>query len=269
MWEGRKMRKSISLLLAAVVVIFALVGCGSGSNQEEGNPSNVPKEINVLAAASLTDALNEVKTAFEKKHNGISVTYSFGSSGKLAGQIEQGAPADVFLSASKKDMDRLQEKNAIQKDSRADFARNELVLIVPKSSPLQVGTFEDIKPELLKNIAVGEPESVPAGRYTKETLEKFGMWEKVQDKLVLGKDVRQVLTYVESGNADAGVVYASDAKTSQKVKVLATAKPEWHNPIVYPGAVTTDSKHPEEARQFLAYLKSEEGQKILRKYGFK
>lgn len=265
------MLKRIAFIFMLVVGMLALAGCGSNSSDMSASKetaSSDKTEVMVLAAASLTDALNELKPAFEKEHNNVSVTYSFGSSGKLAQQIEQGAPADVFLSASKKDMDKLQDKNGVSKDSRADFAKNELVLIVPKNSQLAVKSFEDINPGQLKNLAVGEPESVPAGRYTKETFEKLGMWQKLQDQLVLGKDVRQVLTYVESGNADAGIVYASDAKTSEKVKVLATAKPEWHKPIVYPGAVVASTKHSKEAQAFLDYLKSEKGQEVLKKYGF-
>ncbi len=264
------MYKRFVWLFIVMVSMLGLAGCGSGKeSQGNTNASSGEKtEIMVMAAASLTDALQELKTSFESEHPTTTVTYSFGGSGKLAQQIEQGAPADVFLSASKKDMDKLQEKSLIAADTRGDFTKNELVLVAPKNTSLQVTSFENMKPEQLQRLAVGEPESVPAGRYTKETMEKLGTWTQYKDKLVLGKDVRQVLTYVESGNADAGVVYASDAKTSQKVVILAQAKPEWHKPITYPGAVVAGSKHVQEAEEFLTYVKGEKGQAIFKKYGF-
>jgi molybdate transport system substrate-binding protein len=266
------MFKRISTVLLVFLLILVSVGCSNhetSSSQERTSSAPAKKEIMISAAASLTDVLNEMKTSFEKEHSDVSVTYNFGGSGKLAQQIEQGAPTDLFLSASKKDMDKLQEKGLVTKGTRIDFAKNELVLIVPKDSALHIDSFEKVTPEQIKQLAVGEPESVPAGRYTKETFEKIGLWEKVKDKLVLGKDVRQVLTYVESGNADAGVVYESDAIVSQKVKVLATAKSEWHKPIVYPGAVTTNAENKEEAKMFLDYLTSEKGKEVFKKYGFK
>ncbi|MED0737244.1 molybdate ABC transporter substrate-binding protein [Aneurinibacillus thermoaerophilus] len=264
------LKQVLSLLL--VLLLFVLAGCtnsGSSSKSEELSAPAEKVELTISAAASLTDALKEIKAAFEKENSNTIVTYTFGSSGRLAKQIEQGAPIDAFLSASKKDMDTLQDKNLIAADTRVDFAANELVLVAPKDSSLHIDSFDKLSPEHIKQLAVGEPESVPAGRYTKETLEKIGLWNKLQDKLVLGKDVRQVLTYVESGNADVGVVYASDARISKKVKVLAIAKSEWHKPIVYPGAVTANTQHADQAKAFLKYLASKKGKEILEKYGFK
>jgi molybdate transport system substrate-binding protein len=265
------MCKRISFVFIMLLLLIAPLGC---STNEKAAPMSSPSagsqktEIIILAAASLTDALNELKTSFEKEYPTISVTYSFGSSGKLAQQIEQGAPADIFLSASKKDMDELQNKNLIAKDYRVDFAKNELVLITNKEHPLNISSFENIDPGKVKQFAIGEPESVPVGRYTKEVFEKLKLWDKLQNSFVLGKDVRQVLTYVELGNADLGVVYASDAQISKKVKQIAMAKPEWHKPIVYPGAIIINSAQANEAKLFLNYLSGEKGKEILRKYGF-
>jgi molybdate transport system substrate-binding protein len=225
-------------------------------------------ELMVSAAASLTDALTELKTSYENEHPGTTLSFNFGSSGKLAQQIGQGAPSDVFLSASKKDMDGLEEKQLISKETRLDFAGNSLVLVTGSSSSVAISSFEQVNNPMLKHIAVGEPETVPAGRYAKEALGYLKMWEPLTGRLVYGSDVRQVLTFVESGNAEVGIVYASDAATSKKVKVLATAKPEWHKPIVYPGAVVADSEHPDAAKSFLTYLTSEKGKAILQKYGF-
>ncbi|MED4783374.1 molybdate ABC transporter substrate-binding protein [Brevibacillus choshinensis] len=225
-------------------------------------------EIMVSAAASLTDALNELKTTFEAENPGITVTYNFGSSGKLAQQIGQGAPSDVFLSASAKDMNGLEEKQLITKDTRQDFTKNGLVLITGASSSVAIDSFEKLTDPSLKHIAVGEPETVPAGRYAKEVMDTLKIGDSLNGRLVYGSDVRQVLTFVESGNADVGIVYASDAASSKNVKVLATAKSEWHKPIVYPGAVVAASTHADAAKSFLSYLTSDKGKAILQKYGF-
>ncbi|WP_301170669.1 molybdate ABC transporter substrate-binding protein [Brevibacillus nitrificans] len=225
-------------------------------------------EIMVSAAASLTDALNELKSTFEADNPGITVSYNFGSSGKLAQQIGQGAPSDVFLSASAKDMNGLEEKQLITKDTRQDFTQNELVLITGASSSVTIDSFEKLTDSSLKHIAVGEPETVPAGRYAKEVMDTLKISDNVKDRLVYGSDVRQVLTFVESGNAEVGIVYASDVLISKNVKILATAKSEWHQPIVYPGAVVAASEHADAAKTFLSYLTSDKGKEILKKYGF-
>ncbi|MED1745953.1 molybdate ABC transporter substrate-binding protein [Brevibacillus borstelensis] len=269
-------RKYLSTLLFAILLLMA-VGCSTQTAQPQSQQPDTASqsaekplqiELMVSAAASLTDALNEIKPLFEQEHPGVTLTYVLGSSGKLATQIEQGAPTDVFLSASKKDMDKLEEKQLIQKDSRTDFAKNALVLVVGKESTLSVGSFEDLTKDEIKHLAVGQPDSVPAGRYAKEALEHLKLWEPLADRLVFGSDVRQVLTFVESGNAEAGIVYASDAAISEKVKVAAKANEEWHKPIVYPGAITSSTEHADLAKAFIAYLSSEKGKEILQKYGF-
>jgi len=249
-------------------MLMILVG-SSNSQQPIISESDDEIELTISAAASLTDALNNLKSSFESEHPTITLSFNPGGSGKLARQIEQGAPTDIFLSASEKDMDKLQEGNLILEDTRTDFATNKLVLITNIEKPFILSSFEEINPATIDHFAVGEPESVPVGRYTKEVLEKLELWEPLQSKLVLSSNVRQVLTHVEMGNADIGIVYASDALVSEKVKVVAAAKSEWHEQIVYPGAIIADSKHPEEAKAFLAFLTSEQGKEILKKYGFK
>lgn len=257
---GFLLKKRVWLLVVSCFLLM-LAGCSVGESAE-------PVEIMVSAAASLTDALNDMKLSFEKEHKNIIVTFNFGSSGKLVQQIEQGAPSDVFLSASKKDMDTLEEGQLLLDETRVDFIANELVLITNKDQSLTVDSFKDIDPSAIAHFAIGEPEGVPVGRYTKEVLENIGLWEPLQDKMVLGSDVRQVLTHVEMGNADLGVVYSSDAKISDKVKVLTIANAEWHGSIVYPGAIVSETKHPEEAKAFLTFLTGNEGKEILKQYGF-
>ncbi|WP_019120088.1 molybdate ABC transporter substrate-binding protein [Brevibacillus massiliensis] len=283
------MLKKWAILLSALFILAVPVGCssvtqqqsagqpeqqaatGAGADQTDQTGAQTPgkdAELMVSAAASLTDALQELKSGFESEHPGVTLTYVFGSSGKLAQQIENGAPVDVFLSASGKDMDKLQEKNLIKQDTRIDFAKNQLVLVANKSSSLQLDSFEQIAPDKVEHFAIGEPESVPAGRYAKEVLEHLKLWDSLQSKLVFANDVRQVLTYVESGNADLGAVYASDAVIAKQVKVLATADSNWHKPIVYPGAVVASAAHPVEAKAFLDYLQGDKGKEVLEKYGF-
>ncbi|MET3293251.1 UNVERIFIED_CONTAM: molybdenum ABC transporter molybdate-binding protein [Brevibacillus sp. OAP136] len=230
--------------------------------------ANQKADLTIAAAASLTDALNELKTSFNADYPNYHLTFTFGSSGKLATQIQQGAPADVFLSASKKDMDTLEASKLITSSTRVNFAENRLVLIAPKDTKLPVAGFDKINPDAIKQMAIGNPDSVPAGRYAKETLTNVGLWDKLQGKIVFASDVRQVLTYVESGNVDLGAVYTSDALSTDKVKILAIADTKWHSPIVYPGAVVNTSKFASEADVFLDYLNSEKAMLILSKHGF-
>ncbi|MGC5325505.1 molybdate ABC transporter substrate-binding protein [Brevibacillus sp. SYSU BS000544] len=183
--------------------------------------------LTIAAAASLTDAMNELKTGFSEEYPNYNLTFTFGSSGKLLTQIQQGAPVDVFLSASQKEMDTLQSTSSLVPNTRVNFAGNQLVLIAPKDSKLPLTSFDKIDVASLKQIAFGNPESVPAGRYAKETFESVKLWDKLQGKIVYGSDVRQVLTYVESGNVDLGVVFTSDALSTDKVKILGIANEKW------------------------------------------
>lgn len=259
----------IALCVAFCLMLVACTTTQTAPQVSEPAKSQAAQvELLVSAAASLTDALTELKTAFENDNPDTTLSFNFGSSGKLAQQIEQGAPADIFLSASKKDMDGLEEKQLISKDTRQDFTGNALVLVTSTSSAVTLSSFEELNNPTLKHIAVGEPQTVPAGQYAKETLDTLKLWDGLAGKLVYGSDVRQVLTFVESGNADVGVIYASDAAISENVKVLATAKAEWHKPIVYPGAVVAASRYADVAKTFLSYLTSEKGKAILQKYGF-
>jgi molybdate transport system substrate-binding protein len=219
-------------------------------------------ELTVSAAASLQSAMKELTRVYQHLHPGTTVTMNFGGSGMLAQQIEQGAPADVFLSASPKPMDTLATKGLIRPDTRRDLLHNEVVLIGTADS------FAALAGQQVKLIALGDPNSVPAGDYGKQVLTSLGLWDAVQSKLVLAKDVRQVLSYVETGNADAGIVYATDARESGKVRIAATAPPGSHTPVVYPVAVLTESRHQAEARAFVAFLASEEMRAIFVRHGF-
>ncbi|MCM3757202.1 molybdate ABC transporter substrate-binding protein [Sporosarcina aquimarina] len=257
--------------LMMAILLLVLVGCSNNKTASDGNRANKTDkvELHISAAASLTDALDDFKKMYEKEHENVELTFMYGGSGKLATSIENGAPADVFLSASKKDMDTLENEELLDASTRTDFTKNVLVLIANEESDSALTNFEEIDPASINHFVIGEPESVPVGRYTREVFEHLNLWEPLQDKLVLASDVRQVLTQVELGNADYGVVYSSDAFISDKVKVIAESDPSWHEPIVYPGAVLKESQHPAEAQQFFDALLGDQGQETLAKYGFK
>jgi molybdate transport system substrate-binding protein len=222
--------------------------------------------LTLSVAASLKDAIVEVETAYNIGQTPIDFRNNFGSSGTMAQEIDQGAPVDAFLSAASKPVDDLNAKGLVAPGTRRDLLRNELVLIAPPDSKLR--DFEGLADSSVRNIAVGDPGSVPAGLYGRQTLQALHLFDKVKAKLVLGKDVRQVLTYVETGNADAGLVYATDAQISGKVHVVAVAPPSTHDPIIYPAAVMKNSRDIEDARKFVEYLRSPAAQAIFIKHGF-
>src|SRR5699024_10612248 len=188
-------------------------------------------------------------------------------SGTLAQQIQQGAPVDLFISANAEWMDKLEQSGDIHPATREVLVNNELVLIGKKDTEILPFTnAEDFDSTL--TVAIGNPDSVPAGNYTKQSLEGLGVWDQIEDNLVLAKDVRQVLTYVETGNADIGYVYKSDALSSDKVEILATVESDLHDPIVYPAALIKASEKEEEAKDFMQFLLSDEAQEIFEQYGF-
>jgi molybdate transport system substrate-binding protein len=223
--------------------------------------------LTVSVAASLQDAMGRLGPAFEQAHPGTRVRFDFGGSGTLEQQIEHGAPADVFFSAASKQMNELAAKGLILNDTRRDLLRNQVVLIAgPADSGLH--SFADLAQPAAKLIALGDPGSVPAGEYGRQVLQSLGLWHAVQGKLVLAKDVRQVLTYVETGNADAGIVYATDARLSGKVRVVATAPESSHAPVVYPIAVVKDSRNIALARAFVQFLEGERAGQVFASLGF-
>ncbi len=220
----------------------------------------------VSAASSLKPALDEIAASYEKETKS-KVTFNFGASGALQRQIENGAPVDVFFPASAKQLDELEGKGLLLAGTRKTLLKNSLVLVVPKGRT-GVSSFEELKGPAVKKIAVGEPRTVAVGQYAAEALEKLGLAKALAAKLVTGENVRQVLTYVETGNVDAGVVYATDAQGSSKITVVAKADPAWHSPIVYPIAVVKKTKHEAEAKALVAYLSGKEAARIFRKFGF-
>lgn len=222
----------------------------------------------VAAAASLQDAFKELDPIFERANSGITVNYNFAASGPLQQQIEQGAPVDVFISAATKQMDALQKKNLIVTNTRRNLLTNSLVLVVPRNSRLGLTSFRQLTNSNVKKISVGEPRSVPAGQYAQEVFNNLGLLAQLRPKFVYGNSVRNVLGTVESGNADAGIVYATDAKISDNVRQVATVPSKLHSPLVYPMAVIAASRKQQAARTYAQFLISQQAQNIFKKYGF-
>lgn len=255
--------KKVWILIALLVLSLICVGCSKSTPTTQ---QSQPVSLTVSAAASLTDVAKELQTIYTAKHPNVTITYNFGASGTLQQQIEQGAPADVFISAGKAQMDALAQKGLIVDSSRKNVVGNELVLVAGKESKLT--GFDGLTDAAVKKIAIGTPESVPAGQYAKDTLTTMGQWDKLQSKMVQAKDVRAVLNYVETGNVDAGLVYRTDAATSTAVKIVAAAPAGSSKPIVYPMAIIASSKQQQEAQQFEDFLASDEAMQIFAKYGF-
>lgn len=258
------MKKVSWVLMLSFLLILSIAGCSAAKNVTQANST----EIMVSAAASLQNSLTELQKVYAQKTPGVKLTYIFGGSGTLQQQIEQGAPADLFISAGKAQMDALEQKNLIVKDSKVDLLGNDLVLITGKDNS-KVTSLEDLTKSSVGQISIGTPESVPAGKYAQEALTKLKLWDLIKPKFVLAKDVTQVLNYVETGNVDAGIVYRSDALGSTKVKVVASVPASSYKPISYPAAVIASTKNNQAAEDFLKYLQSAEAQKIFAKYGFK
>lgn len=225
-------------------------------------------EILVSAAASLTDAFNKIGDAFTRANPQTTVRFNFAASGVLQRQIEQGAPVDVFASASTKEMDALQMGGHLEARTRTNFIGNRLVLIVPHGSKLK--GWNDLKLPTVRRVALSNPATVPAGRYAQETLTHRGLWASIQPKMILGENVRQTLAYVAHGDADAGLVFATDAASEkQRVRVAQLAVPgQDHHSILYPAAVLANAPHAPAARRFVTFLQSATAQRVLLCYGF-
>jgi molybdate transport system substrate-binding protein len=246
--------------LVALVVAATILAPSRIAAQQQAS-------ITVSAAISLKDALDEIGYMYEQRHSGSKVIFNYGSSGTLQHQIEQGAPVDIFFSAAEKQMDALESGGLLIAGTRRALLANKLVLIEPATSN-KMKDFQDLARPEVKIVALGEPRTVPAGMYAHQTLEHLGLLAAVQKRAVYAKDVRAVLTYVETGNADAGIVYQTDAQGSTKVRVVAAAPEETHDRIVYPAAILKNTKNESAARAFLQFLESSGARAVFEKYGF-
>ncbi|MCC3356275.1 molybdate ABC transporter substrate-binding protein [Bacillus sp. REN16] len=256
------MKKTIHFLLL-LMIFFVVTACSN--EMKDQTPEEV--ELIISAAASLQDAFVPIQKEFEEKYPTIKLVFNFGGSGALQQQISQGAPADLFFSAATDKFDTLINEGLINEEDGVQLLGNEIVLVIPKDHKNGVTSFDDLSNA--SKISIGTPESVPAGQYGKEALENMEIWNEIEDKIVYAKDVRQVLTYVETNNIDAGIVYKTDAVSSNKVEIVASADADSHPPIIYPVGVIKDSKHRNEALKFYEFLQTKNTIKTFEEFGFK
>ena len=248
-----------------VAGLSAMLGAYGATTLNRGKGKS---RLTISAAASLQNVLQDIAPLYSSQHPEVAISFNFGSSGALQHQIEQGAPVDVFISAAARQMDGLENKKLLLAGTRRTLLRNQVVLVTAREFG-SVTDFAELVGDSVRTVAIGHPESVPAGQYAKEVLMALDLFERVSDKLVFGKDVRQVLSYVETGNVDAGLVYASDARISDRVVVAASAKDTWHDPIVYPAAAIANSQNPDLAAAFVQFLsQSNPAQHLFSTYGF-
>lgn len=251
------------VVVATSATSLSVANC---SRQPVDKLAQTSSPLMVAAAASLQNVMQAIRLAYRDVALNVTITYNFGASGSLAQQIAQGAPIDIFITASPQWMDELAVKEKIVAGSRRDLLQNQMVLVVPRDRA-DIATLADLNTARVKRMAIGEPNSVPAGRYAKEALTSKELFGTLKPKLVFTKDVRQVLAYVETGNVDAGLVYATDAQRSNRVRVVATAI-ETQTPIVYPAAIIRASKAHETAQNFMTFLFSDAARTLFQAYGF-
>ena len=232
-----------------------------------GRSATFADELNVYAAASLSDALKELSVNYEKQ-TGDKLVFNLGASSTLARQIQEGAPADVFFSADEEKMDALERKGLLLAGTRNSLLSNLLVIVVPRDASQRLNSALDLTNAAIARIAIAEPKSVPAGIYARQYLAKLALWDKLADKFVPTENVRAALAAVESGNADAGIVYKTDAGISKKVRVAYEVPVAEGPKISYPVAVLRESKRGDAARRFVTYLTSDPALQVFRKYGF-
>ncbi len=259
-------RRWVVLVGGAIATLLIILGFGLSNVT---NPaSSQTSSLLVGAAASLQGAIEAIDPLFEQADRGVAVNYTFAASGALQQQIQQGAPVDVFISAASRQMDALQNQNLLVNDTRCTLLTNRLVLVVPSNSTLGLTSFRQLTGANIRRIAIGEPRSVPVGQYAEELFRNLGILEQVRPKFVLGNSVRSVLAAVESGNAEAGLVYTTDAQISDRVRQVATAPADLHSPIVYPAAVIRASRNSAVARRYVQLLQSSEARTVFRRFGF-
>jgi molybdate transport system substrate-binding protein len=265
--HARYWRVGLLGFLVTVLVACTQLAPAPQSNQPKATQS-FASTLLVSAAASLQRPLTDITPLYQQAHPRQTINYNFAASGALQQQIEQGAPVDIFISAATKQMKELQKKGLLAAGATKNLLTNQLVLIVPKQNSVSLTDFQQlIKPEV-QRISMGEPRSVPAGQYATEVLQHLGILDRVQSKFVLGSNVKSVMTAVETGDVDAGIVYITDAQGSDKVTVVATADEKLHSPIRYPIAILKSSQSIDASSQYIEFLQNDTAKVVFKKYGF-
>lgn len=254
--------------LFTVLITAGMALCFFGCSAEPAETEGGSRTVTVLAAASLSDVMHELELDYEADHPDTDLVFSFAGSGALQAQIEEGAEADIFISASSSQMNTLNEEGLMDSGSIRDLLLNEVVLIVPSGSDLGLTSFEDVVRDDIYMIGIGEPDSVPAGRYAQQVFTNLGIWDEVQAKANYGSDVRTVLTWIEMGELDCGVVYRTDAMTTDLVTVVCAAPEGSCDPVVYPAGIIAGSACADQAEDFLNFLESPEAASVFESYGF-
>jgi molybdate transport system substrate-binding protein len=271
-----RLKTRLKFCLTLLLPLF-LVACTSSQIPNGIVPNSTPNsKLLVAAAASLQKSLQEITPLYHQAYPQQKITYNFAASGALAQQITQGAPVDVFISAATQQMQDLAAKELLLADSSTNLLTNQLVLITPKSnaisnsisSPLALQDFTDLTKPEVKRIAIGQPLTVPAGKYALEVLKSLGILPQVESKFILGNSVQSVLGAVRTGDVEAGIVYLTDAKSTDQVTIVAIALPSLHTPIRYPAAVIKSSKFPVQAKQYIEFLQTQPVKAIFQRYGF-
>ncbi len=230
--------------------------------------ASLAADLRISAAVSLSGAVAEIAAAYQEENPGVKTQLNFAGSNALARQIEAGAPCDVFVSADEATLDALLKKGLLHENSVAQVVANSLVVIAPADTKLKISGAADLAAAPVRRLALGDPAAVPAGVYARKWLEARGVWEKLSPKVVATENVRAALSAVASGNADAGIVYSTDAMVSKDVVVIHEVAAGEVPPIIYPAAVTKSSADPGAGMRFIAWMRSAKGAEILRKHGF-
>ncbi len=254
------MKKALLKIIPLVIVctLFAgLAGCKES-----------PVTLTVFAGAGMIDVIDDINALYMEQNKNVTIQANYAAAGTLKSQIENGATCDIFISPGIKQMNSLQQQGLILSDTRQDFLSNSLVLIVAPDNPQNITDFTDLTKDNIKLVAIGDPSFVPAGEYTQMLFDMLGISSDMADKLLLGSTVREVLAYVETGNVVAGIVYATDATTSDKVITVASAPSEINVKISYPTAIVSASENTEAARDYLDFLSGDDAKAIFESYGF-
>jgi molybdate transport system substrate-binding protein len=226
-----------------------------------------PTTLTISSGAGLRDVMLAIQQAYRKPAPNVKINYNFAASGVLRQQIEQGAPMDVALLASQVDMDALESQNLLLNDTRNNLLKSQIALIVPRQSS-GITTFQDLAKSTIQRIVIGEPRTVPIGRFAQDVFTYFGITQKVQPKLIYAKSALEIISYVASGNVDAGITHDTSASQSSEVKIVAIAPEKSHSPVVYPVAVLRSSRNPDPARDFVQFLSTPTARSIFQKYGY-
>ena len=268
--------KKFLCMATAVVMALGVAGCSSNktTTQETTDDNAETSTVTVFAAASMTETLSQIAEMYKEVDPSVELVFNFDSSGTLKTQIQEGADCDIFISAAQKQMNQLDATQPdgldfIDHETRFNLVSNSVVLIAPEGNPKGLASFEDVGTDKVKLIALGNSD-VPVGQYSEEIFTNMGIWDELNadGKITFGSNVKEVLAQVEEGAVDCGVVYSTDAATSEKVDVVATAPEGTHKPIVYPAAVLKNAPNAEKANEFLAYLKTDVCADVFESVGF-